>query len=302
MKRLFLTLVLLCFMLPVFPAEQRLSLDRPSKAGDFFQAEISLTAQREYRFVFPGPDRPVKKQESLVTTIFADLKVLEVNAEGSPVRLEVRISSAGGFLNGRRIDSSLLKGKTILADLQTAPARFTEHPSGKAVSAEGAALLGAIFRPPDGDTLKNTLGNSVPLRPGYKWKISARPVLNSLRARGLSLNPDAVTAEARIAEREKYRGFDVCRVEMDLASEGISTLDFRLRATLWIPVDPSVNVIRLLRNGVEVVDTVFPNENPLAAGSSVRVITKENLEAVLIPAKEKKELPKKRSWSDFILR
>lgn len=69
-----------------------------------------------------------------------------------------------------------------------------------------------------------------------------------------------------------------------------------------VPEDPDVNVIRLLRNGVEVIDTVFPTENPLASGSSVRVITKENLEVILVPGKEKKALPKKRSWSDFILR
>ncbi len=301
-NRLLLLCALLVSVRGVSGAEERLSFDRPSRVGDFLQAEINLTAQREYRFVFPGPDRPVEKQESLVTTLFADLKILEVDPEGNALCLEIRISSAGGFLNGRRFDSSLLRGKTILADLKTSPARFTDASTGKPVPPEAKALLAAVFRPPDGDTLKATLGSSVPLRPGYKWKISAKPVLTALRARGLALSPDSISAEAQIMEREKYRGYDTCRVEIKLASSGVSTLDFRLRATVWIPEDPNVNMIRLLRNGVEVIDTVFPTENPLASGSSVRVITKENLEVILVPGKEKKALPKKRSWSDFILR
>ena len=78
-NRLLLLCVLLVSIRGVSGAEERLSFDRPSRVGDFLQAEINLTAQRDYRFVFPGPDRPVEKQESLVTTLFADLKILEVN-------------------------------------------------------------------------------------------------------------------------------------------------------------------------------------------------------------------------------
>ena len=49
------------------------------------------------------------------------------------------------------------------------------------------------------------------------------------------------------------------------------------------------------------VDTVLPGDNPLASGSTLRVVTQEVLEAVVVPAEEK-TAPKKRSWSDFILR
>lgn len=147
-NRLLLLCALLVSVRGVSGAEERLSFDRPSRVGDFLQVEINLTAQREYRFVFPGPDRPVEKQESLVTTLFADLKILEVDPEGNALRLEIRISSAGGFLNGRRFDSSLLRGKTILADLKTSPARFTDASTGKPVPPEAKALLAAVFRPP----------------------------------------------------------------------------------------------------------------------------------------------------------
>lgn len=159
-----------------------------------------------------------------------------------------------------------------------------------------------MFRPPTDNTLSNTLGNSAPLQIGYKWNISALPVLQSLRKRGLVLSPDSVTAQARIAEKENYRGIETCRVEVDIASSGVSTLDFRLRTQVWVPLDPNRNIVRTLRTGVEVVDTVLPNDNPLAAGSSVRVISREHLEAILLPAQEKKELPKSNSWTDFILR
>ena len=57
----------------------RLSFDRPSKPGAYFNAEISLTAVREYTIALPGPDKPVERRESLNATLFADIKVLEVN-------------------------------------------------------------------------------------------------------------------------------------------------------------------------------------------------------------------------------
>ena len=302
MKSLFPAALLALTVLTVSAAEQRLSFVRPSKTGDFFNAEINLAAQREYKFILPGPGKPVEKQESLTATFFADLKVLEVDRAGSPLRLELRISSAGGFLNGNRFDSALLNRKTVIADLRSPPARFTDKATGQAVAPSAAALLGAVFRPPTGDTLSNTLGSSAPLQIGYKWNISALPVLQSLRKRGLVLSPDSITAQAKIAEKENYRGVETCRVDVDIASSGVSTLDFRLRSSVWVPLDPKRNIVRTLRTGVEVVDTVLPGDNPLAAGSSMRVISKESLEAILLPAQEKKELPKTGFWTDFILR
>ena len=279
----------------------RLSFDRPSKPGAYFNAEISLTAVREYTIALPGPDKPVERRESLNATLFADIKVLEVNETGAPVRLEIRISSCGGFLNGHRFNSELLNRKTVLADLRGKKTRFTDSATGAELEPSAAALLSAVFRPASNGALKNTLGASAPLTPGDKWKISARPVLDSLHARGLKVEPSSLKAEAVIAGTEKFRGIETCRVKVELSSSDTDAVDFRFQTTIWVPLDPALNVIRTSRNGVEVVDTVLPGDNPLASGSTLRVVTQEVLEAVVVPAEEK-TAPKKRSWSDFILR
>ena len=71
------SLVLFCCLVR---AEQFLSFDRPTRAGDSFRAEINLASSREYKFVLAGPDKPIVKQESLSVTMFAGMKVLEVNS------------------------------------------------------------------------------------------------------------------------------------------------------------------------------------------------------------------------------
>lgn len=278
----------------------RLSFDRPSKPGAYFNAEISLTAVREYTIALPGPDKPVERRDSLNATLFADIKVMEVNEAGAPVRLEIRISSSGGFLNGHRFNSELLNRKTVLADLRGKNPRFTDAATGAALAPSAAALLSAVFRPAGG-SLKDTLGASAPLIPGYKWKISALPVLDSLHERGLKIAPSSLKAEAMIAGTEKLRGIESCRVKVELSSSDTDAVDFRFQTTIWVPLDPALNVIRTSRNGVEVIDTALPGDNPFASGSTVRVVTQEVLEAVVVPAEEK-ATPKKRSWSDFILR
>lgn len=302
MKKMLPALLIALTLLSASAAEPpRLSFDRPSKPGAYFNAEISLTAVREYTIALPGPDKPVERRESLNATLFAGIKVLEVDETGAPVRLEIRISSSGGFLNGRRFNSELLNRKTVLADLRGGTSRFSDAATGSALEPSAAALLSAVFRPP-AESLKNTLGASAPLTPGYKWKISARPVLDSLHARGLKLEPSSLKAEAVIAGTEKLRGIEFCRVKVELSSSDTDAVDFRFQTTIWVPLDPALNVISTSRNGVEVIDTALPGDNPLASGSTVRVVTQEVLEAVVIPAEEKTAEPKKRSWSDFILR
>lgn len=302
MKKMLPALLIALTLLTAFAAEPpRLSFDRPSKPGAYFNAEISLTAVREYTIALPGPDKPVERRESLNATLFAGIKVLEVDETGAPVRLEIRISSSGGFLNGRRFNSVLLNRKTVLADLRGGTSHFSDAATGSALEPSAAALLSAVFRLP-AVSLKNTLGASAPLTPGYKWKISARPVLDSLHARGLKMEPSSLKAEAVIAGTEKLRGIESCRVKVELSSSDTDAVDFRFQTTIWVPLDPALNVIRTSRNGVEVIDTALPGDNPLASGSTVRVVTQEVLEAVVIPAEEKTAEPKKRSWSDFILR
>ena len=125
MKKMLPALLIALTLLSASAAEPpRLSFDRPSKPGAYFNAEISLTAVREYTIALPGPDKPIERRESLNATLFAGIKVLEVDETGAPVRLEIRISSSGGFLNGRRFNSVLLNRKTVLADLRGGTSRF----------------------------------------------------------------------------------------------------------------------------------------------------------------------------------
>lgn len=301
--RPFGNIVLLFLLCCAVQAQQVLSFDRPTKQGDYFQAEINLAFTREYKFVLPGPDKPVLKQESLSVTLFAGMKVLEVNSVGNPSRIELKISMAGGYVNGKAFDASQLLGKTVIGDLRKIPCVFTYADTKQRIPPDARRLLGAVFHVPPDNTLKNTLGDGIVPSPGRKWNISALPIIESLKKRGFDIKGSSIEATAKIDGRDNFRGIDCWHVTVSILSRDVANLDFRLKADLWIPSDPKLNVIRTIRSGVEVVDRMLPMDNPVAAGSNVRVITNENMEAILIPAKEKKDAPKSApSWSDFILR
>ncbi len=298
---LFLTL-LFCCGAGVASAAEELSFRRPTRAGDAFQTEVNLAFTREYRFVLAGPDKPVIRQESLSVTLFAWMKVLEVNSVGNPNRVELRISMIGGYLDGKAFDASQLMGKTVFCDMRRLPCRFTYGESNQRLPREARRLLGAVFRVPPENTLKDTLGEGIVPAPGKRWNISALPVMESLKQRGFELKGSSIESVAKIAGKDNFRGIDCWQVTASILSRDVPNLDFRLKADLWIPADPKLNVIRTIRSGVEVVDRMLPMDNPLSSGSSVRVITNETMEAILIPAQEEKKTPGKRSsWADFIL-
>ena len=86
MKKMLPALLIALTLLSASAAEPpRLSFDRPSKPGAYFNAEISLTAVREYTIALPGPDKPIERRESLNATLFAGIKVLEVDETGQGV-------------------------------------------------------------------------------------------------------------------------------------------------------------------------------------------------------------------------
>lgn len=297
-----LPFILLFFLTAFLTAASPLSFDRKAKAGDYFQTEITLNAEREYKFTLTGPGKPVLKQESIVLTLFGGMKVLEVNAHGNPSRIELRIDNISGRVNGKDLDPEALNGKSIIGDLRRNPVRFVFSDTGKPVSKNAHFVLGSLFRVPAENSLKDTLGTGMIPEKKKRWKISAMPVLQSLRERGFRLSGDSILADAVFEERERCRKTDCWKVVVNIMSKETQSLDFRLKAELWIPIDPNIHVIRMIRTGVEVINRPLPPENPFAAGSDVRVITKERLEAVLLPAKEPpRTIPKKKEWSDFLL-
>jgi len=287
----------------VFAEERPLSFDRPVRPGDYFQAEITLLAQREYKFTLNGPQKPIMKLESVSLTFFGAMKVLEVNPSGNPSQLELRVANISGILNGKKVDSASLNGQRIYGDLRKFPVKFYNAVTRKSLPRDTQILLSALFHVPAGNSLKDSLGSElVEPSKGKRWRISALPVMEALQKRGFQLTGDSILADAAVESREKFRKTDCWRISVNIASKDVQTLDFRLKAELWIPVDPNGNVIRMIRTGTEVVDRPLPPENPLAEGSGVRVITNERLEAILIPAKEPPPaVPRNSGWSDFLL-
>ncbi len=262
----------------------KISFVRPSKAGEIQHAKLALTLSREYLFDLPGTENGVRKQETLTAVFEGRIKVLEVNQAGNPVVCEITPAKCGGLANGRSLDLAVLKDAVIHADMKTFPCRFTLG-NGTKVSRDAQIFLASLFRIQPETSLSDTLGKEADSGTGKVWTPDSAPILDSLRARGFTLAKSDILASARIQGREKFNRLECVRITIEFETKKSIGIDFRLHAKITLPENArDGGVLKMERDGVEVVDRRVSSGEPAAEGTRVRVITKENMLVVLLPA------------------
>ena len=195
-------------------------------------------------------------------------------------------SIPGGTLNGRRVDPALLKGRKIRADLEKFPCTFIPL-DGKPLAEDAVVFLSALFRQQQNISYSEILGKSKKFQPGRKWFPDTAPVLKSLAERNLPLSKANLKAQAMFENKFKVDGIECVAVVLNLSSVGTHAYDFQVKTRLILPVkNRDGGILRLAREGVEVVDRKTVSGDFAAAGSSLRIMTKEQLEVTYV-------LPKK---------
>ncbi len=301
MKTVAAILLLPLLVFSAFCAEEAVDFNRSAGIGDTYDTEIKLTASREYRFTVPGSEKPLIRNESANLTLFGRLRIVGVDKNGSMEQFHLKISLAGGYLNGLPFNSSLLNGKTVLAKLSPEPVFTVED--GKPLTGKAVAFLSSVFRKPPENSMRDTFGSPRVLKPKDRWPLDTSSLRNALKKRGIHLEKDAIQGRAEVLGRHVYRGCDVYEIRATVESKTTPDLDFRITASILLPVENRLNVLRLIRDGKEIVSRKLPDGDPVSAGTRVRVISTERLEVILLPVKkEESEDRKSPSWSDFILR
>lgn len=275
---------------------QMISFDRKENVGDEKRILLRLKLSREYLFMIPGAGKPIRKLETMDLVLLTGIKVEEVNRNGFPVILHLSTEIPGGTLNGRRLDPALLKGRKIRADLKTYPCVFTPL-DGKPLSEDALVVLSALFRQQQNIPFSGILGKEKKFRQGGKWLPDTTPILKSLADRKIPLNKKNLKAQAMFENKFKVDGIECTAIVLNLSSVGTHAYDFQVKTRLILPVKKEDGgVLRLSREGVEVVDRKMLSSDFAASGSAMRITTKEQLEVTRIL---KKKTPATRSGIFF---
>ena len=277
---------ILCFLLILSGelAAQTIDFDRPSRIGEERSARIRQRLTREYTFLLPGAGEPIKTVETMDLVMLAGIKVLEVNDKKLPVKLEIRPEILGGTLNGRRIVPEELIGKTFIGDLSSYPCMFSSA-DGTPLSKNAETVLAALFRVQSGASYSEILGKPRKFQPKERWTLNADPILRSLAGRELrqEVSPEKIQSLAVFGPEFKVDGIPCTVVDLTFRTMGTHSYDFRTKVKLTLPIKKSDGgMLRLQREGVEVVDRKIISNDPAAAGASVHLVTTEQMEAVYV--------------------
>ena len=268
---------------------QVISFDRKVSEGDSRTARIRFRLSREYTFMIPGAGQPIQKVESMDLALLTGIKILKLNEKGFPCELELLPMVLGGTINGRRLEPAILQNRKILANLASYPCGFRPV-DGQELSGEAETVLSALFRVQQNISISDILGGPRRFRQGESWNPNLSPVLKSLSKRRLPLKESEVKAQAKFENLFKVNGIDCAAVVLNISTAGTFSHDFRLRTRIVLPVKESDGgVINMTREGTEIIDRKMLSDDPAAAGTSLRLMTTEQMEVTFAPSEEKTE-------------
>ena len=237
--------------------------------------------------MIPGAGKPIRKQETMDLVLLTDIKIEKLNQKGQPVTLLLTPRIVGGALNGRAINQNLLKGRMIRAELEKYPCKFTAADGKSALPNEAIVILSALFRQQQNITYPEILGQSRKFTAGQKWVPETNMIIKNLKKRNVAINKNNLKAQAQFENKFKVNGVQCVAVVLNLSSVGTHAYDFQVKTRLILPVSKADGgVIRLAREGVEVVDRKLISGDFAASGSEVQIITKEQMEVTYVPPKK----------------
>lgn len=272
----------------------------------------------------PGAAQPGQRSENVDVSATGELVFTQLNEAGNPVHLEFLVHQLNGNINGAAVEFSALKGRTIIADLSGLQSVFSLKKSKKIKDQELSDLLGTpgsssmptpaneketdtlsphailllrtLFQPAGQESLADLLGKEQHQSMGGQWEINTKPLVKALTERDLKIDDKSIQAFATFLGRVKQHGFDLWSIRIRMESGKVQGYDFRYDARILFPTDPKIGgPISISKDVTEVVDTPLPQDNPLAAGNSISVISKELSELLLIPKNKPKETKKEKS-------
>jgi len=290
-----------------------LRFDGRPKVGEPYSLYVNSSQVRTYRMKLIGISNPPRRRETHEFFAVGELVYQSLD----PLIIQFKVEALRQTVDGVTTDYAPLAGMTAIVrssgvnlrdiplgtDADAAASVLgggSDEPNGAKTSKEiremlpGARrLIASMFAAPL-DHPEDYLGNSRKVKPGEKWTASAKPMLEAIKANGLELAEDKVTATATYNNASKNAGITVQHVDFLAESVNIPGYDFKLQVLFSFPDGGGDAPLRIERSATEVVNRPIPEGVPGFSGSVIDCVTTDQTDFALVrkSALEKK----KRNW------
>ena len=319
------TAFLICFAVllaalcvpPASPAADakavELKFDGRPKVGEPYQIYVNSKQVRTYRMKLVGINNPPRRRETHEVLATGELVYQSLD----PLVVQFKVESLRQVVDGVTTDYAPLAGMTAIVrssgvNLRDIPLGTDTDAAASVLGGSGVTsgtlttkeiramlpgarrLIASMFAAPL-DRPEEYLGKSRKVKPGEKWAASAQPMLDAIKANGLELTADRVTATATYNNAAKEFGSVPAHKVYFLAeSANIPGYDFKLEVFFSFPDGGDDAPLRVERSATEVVNRAIPEGVPGFSGSVMDCVTTDQTDFALV--RKSSVQTKKKNW------
>ena len=302
---------------PAAPAadakEVELKFDGRPKVGETYVVSVNTRQVRTYRMKLVGINNPPRRRETHEVLATGELVYQSLD----PLVVQFKVESLRQVVDGVTTDYAPLAGMTAIVrssgvNLRDIPLGTDTDAAASVLGGSGVTsgtlttkeiramlpgarrLIASMFAAPL-DRPEEYLGKSRKVKPGEKWTASAQPMLDAIKANGLELTADRVTATATYNNAAKEFGSVPAHKVYFLAeSANIPGYDFKLEVHFQFPEDGDDPPFRVERSATEVVNRAIPEGVPGFSGSVMDCVTTDQTDFALV--RKSSLQTKKKNW------
>lgn len=295
--------------------EVELKFDGCPKVGETYVISVNSRQVRTYRMKLVGINNPPRRRETHEVHAVGELVYQSLN----PLVVQFKVEVLYQVVDGVRTDYAPLAGMTAI--VRSSGVNLRDIPLGTDTDAAAAVLGGGSAENFGGKTAKEIremlpgarrliasmfsapldrpedyLGKTRKVKPGGKWTASAKPMLEAIKANGLELGEDRVTATATYnnASKDAKSGIAAQHVYFLAESANIPGYDFKLEVFFTFPDGGDDPPLRVERSATEVVNRAIPEGVPGFSGSVMDCVTTDQTDIALVRKSLLKT--KKKNW------
>ena len=309
------------FLLPA-PAgakDGELRFDGRPKIGETYIISVNTRQVRTYRMKLVGIDNPPRRRETHEIHAVGELVYQSLD----PLVIQFKVEALNQTVDGVKTDYAPLAGMTAI--VRSSGVNLRDIPLGTDEDAAESVLGGGSSASSASDTKKKTtkeiremlpgarrlltsmfsapldnpdeyLGKSRKVKPGEKWTASAKPMLEAIKANGLELAEDKVTATATYNNPSKFYEGNISAQNVFFLAESanIPGYDFKLEVHFQFPDGGDDPPFRVERSATEVVNRSIPEGVPGFSGSVMDCVTTVQSDVAMI--RKSRVKAKKKNW------
>ena len=295
--------------------EVELKFDGRPKVGETYVISVNSRQVRTYRMKLVGINNPPRRRETHEIHAAGEL----VYQSFDPLVVQFKVEVLYQVVDGVKTDYAPLAGMTAI--VRSSGVNLRDIPLGTDTDAAASVLGGGSAESSGGKTAKEIremlpgarrliasmfaapldrpedyLGKTRKVKPGGKWTASAKPMLEAIKANGLELAEDRVTATATYnnASKDAKSGIAAQHVYFLAESANIPGYDFKLEVFFTFPNGGDDPPLRVERSATEVVNRAIPEGVPGFSGSVMDCVTTDQTDIALVRKSLLKT--KKKNW------